>query len=344
MNKLHRKDFSIAVKKGTDANKSKFAKEAVQGEMYYAMDSRSLYIANTSAGAFDSVLTRYDFTHPFNVDSDTEANILASTPTAPSGYATKMFGSDTGNFYIYDGSWYIYNKEPFSKYSLSFDGSNDHAHAFQTVLDSSKTYNGWGDQYQPISLTAWVKFLSFGGDRGIIGWYLVNTDGSYNPSKAGLATGFHCLSSKKLYMHVNGTQVNLPDTYTENVWYHLAMVYDGSNMVSYVDGSAVNTTASTSHRNITEYSAVFVGGRGRWNGAVNAKIDEVALFNKALTASEIQTVYNSGAPGSLESLSPVAWWRMGDGVTSGPIPDVSGNSNSDLSLFGGPTFSTDTPR
>ena len=59
MSKLHRKDFSIAIKKGTDANKSKFAKEAVQGEMYFATDSGNLYVANTTAGAFDSILTEY---------------------------------------------------------------------------------------------------------------------------------------------------------------------------------------------------------------------------------------------------------------------------------------------
>ena len=59
MKKLHRKDFSIAVKKGTDANKSKFAKEAVLGEMYYATDTGSLYVANSSAGSSDALLTKY---------------------------------------------------------------------------------------------------------------------------------------------------------------------------------------------------------------------------------------------------------------------------------------------
>ena len=272
----------------------------------------------------------------------TTAEINALTPIT----GDLVVDSDTNQIKLYNGTaWKAFTTDSLgieNEYSVEFDGSDDHAHAFRTVLDSSKTYDGWGDQYQPISLTGWVRVLSFGGDRGVLGWYRTNVDGT-NVSTAGSATGFHCLSSKKLYMQVNGTQINLPDTYTENVWHHLAMVYDGSNMVSYVDGSEVNTTASTSHRNTASNNAVFVGGRGRWNAAVNAKIDEVGLFNKALTASEIQTVYNSGVPGSLETLSPVAWWRMGDGVTSGPIPDVSGNSNSDLTLYNGPSISADTP-
>jgi len=49
----------------------------------------------------------------FNISTrDTEANILASTPTNPSGKVTVAYGTDTGDFYIYYGSaWYIYNND-----------------------------------------------------------------------------------------------------------------------------------------------------------------------------------------------------------------------------------------
>jgi hypothetical protein len=50
----------------------------------------------------------------FNVTTrDTEANILASTPTNPSGEVNIAFGEDTGYFYIYTpvGSWLIYNND-----------------------------------------------------------------------------------------------------------------------------------------------------------------------------------------------------------------------------------------
>ena len=49
----------------------------------------------------------------FNVTTrDTEANILASTPTNPSGEVNIAFGTDTKDFYIYSGgAWYIYNND-----------------------------------------------------------------------------------------------------------------------------------------------------------------------------------------------------------------------------------------
>ena len=48
----------------------------------------------------------------FNVDTDTESNILSSTPTNPTGEVTIKFGTDTYDLYIYDGSdWYIFNND-----------------------------------------------------------------------------------------------------------------------------------------------------------------------------------------------------------------------------------------
>ena len=58
-NKLHKKDFTLAVKTGTDTNKSKFKKEAVQGEIYFATDTKKIYIAETTAGASDATLAEF---------------------------------------------------------------------------------------------------------------------------------------------------------------------------------------------------------------------------------------------------------------------------------------------
>ena len=62
--------------------------------------------ANISGTFLNAVAT-------FNVTTrNTEANISASTPTNPSGEVNIAFGTDTDDFYIYDGSaWYIFNND-----------------------------------------------------------------------------------------------------------------------------------------------------------------------------------------------------------------------------------------
>jgi hypothetical protein len=49
----------------------------------------------------------------FNISTrDTEANILATSPTNPSGEVTIAYGTDTGDLYIWDGNnWIIYNND-----------------------------------------------------------------------------------------------------------------------------------------------------------------------------------------------------------------------------------------
>ena len=58
----------------------------------------------------------------FNVTTrDTEANILASTPTLSAGEAGIAFATGTHDFYIYDGSaWYIYKNDTNFNDSLVF--------------------------------------------------------------------------------------------------------------------------------------------------------------------------------------------------------------------------------
>jgi len=57
--KLGRKDYTISVKTGTDANKAKFKKECVQGEIYHATDTGFFYIAEVTAGAIDATLSKF---------------------------------------------------------------------------------------------------------------------------------------------------------------------------------------------------------------------------------------------------------------------------------------------
>lgn len=115
MNKLHKKDFTIAFKTGSDANKSKFKKEAVQGEMYFATDSKQLYVAETTAGAIDATLAQFNFgifdsslTFPTIQVFDTEAEFIDQTD-APQ--YTIVAAKDTDRLYVWDGTeWILYNK------------------------------------------------------------------------------------------------------------------------------------------------------------------------------------------------------------------------------------------
>ena len=65
------------------------------------------FSASNLTGTFLKGVATYNVT-----TRDTQANILASTPSNPSGEVTNAYGTDTYDLYVWDGSaWYIYNND-----------------------------------------------------------------------------------------------------------------------------------------------------------------------------------------------------------------------------------------
>lgn len=80
---------------------------------------------------------------------------------------------------------------------------------------------------------------------------------------------------------------------TPGVWYHLAGVYDASTQTIslYVDGSLQQTVSYPSGWQGYGHTAI---GRGWFNGQrvdfFNGQIDDVRIYNTALSASQIQAL------------------------------------------------------
>jgi hypothetical protein len=145
--KFQRKDFQIAFKTGSDANKSKFAKECVHGELYLSDDA--LYIAESSASVNDSALSKFLPAFGDATIFSTEAALISSiTPVGTPAYA-----NDTGRLYISNGpGWAYYNRDLINQYSLGFDGSND----YLSISGSSAL-----DLSYDLTIMFWFKANSF---------------------------------------------------------------------------------------------------------------------------------------------------------------------------------------
>jgi hypothetical protein len=73
-----------------------------------------------------------------------------------------------------------------------------------------------------------------------------------------------------------------------NTWTHIAATYDGANMRFYVNGSLVRTVARAGAILGTD-GPLHIGGNEVWGGEwFSGLLDEVRVYNRALSASEIQ--------------------------------------------------------
>jgi hypothetical protein len=87
-----------------------------------------------------------------------------------------------------------------------------------------------------------------------------------------------------------------PDT-----WYHIAMVYDGTHVQGYVNG-ALDGSVDASGAVQTTDGALRIGAYAPVNGTASkaffhGQIDELSLYNRALSNSEIAALFNAGSAG-----------------------------------------------
>ena len=73
---------------------------------------------------------------------------------------------------------------------------------------------------------------------------------------------------------------------TLNQWYHVAMTYNGSALQLYVDGVAKNSKSASGSLNINSRN-LYIGSNDAKKKVFDGVIDEVAIYNRTLTAEEI---------------------------------------------------------
>ena len=91
----------------------------------------------------------------------------------------------------------------------------------------------------------------------------------------------------------NGTAVSFPTTIATNTWYYISAVKNGSNITVYKNGISLGTQAA--YQNLSNAAVNFQIGRLDWwpPGYLPGFIDDVRLYNRALSAAEIMALYNA---------------------------------------------------
>jgi hypothetical protein len=89
--------------------------------------------------------------------------------------------------------------------------------------------------------------------------------------------------------------------YTANTWYHLAGSYDGAVIAFYIDGVQVHTENATPTLDATAIPLIFGTSNKTPKEYFKGQLDDVRLYNRALSAAEVVDVMNNtgGTPPSV---------------------------------------------
>ncbi len=201
-----------------------------------------------------------------------------------------------------------------SLYSMKFDGAVDRVDCGELNSFTNK-----------LSISAWAY-------PTITDSYLRNVIiGKNYPNYGGLGNkGYNLQLSVKSSGEIMaqfwiGSQGNTPDVgvaqvinygsgYTKDSWYHLVGTWDGTDMKLYLNGNTTPIATATLTTNITYQAGVQtqIGAVRDTYNSWTGNIDEVALFDRALSSDEVQDLWNSGSPGNAMTLNPMVYYPLGE--------------------------------
>ena len=156
--------------------------------------------------------------------------------------------------------------------ALSFDGVND----WVTTPDASSL-----DLTNAMTLEAWVRPTALGGWRTVV----------FKERPGGVVYGMFAdqAGSRPLGQVFIGSERNATGTAALplNAWTHLATTFDGAVVRLYVNGVLAGSTA-ISGAMAASTGVLRIGGNGIWGEWFAGLIDEVRVYNRVLSAAEVQ--------------------------------------------------------
>jgi hypothetical protein len=197
--------------------------------------------------------------------------------------------------------------------ALNFDGTNDYVNLGANVADNIRSIECW---FKPTT-----TITSLADAQGLV--YRWNGGTPANQNNVGLFIGASNIgdNGKVVFQrNINTTVykvVSDASTWTAGVWYHVAGVIDPVNgMELYIDGVKQQDTNSSS---VTSSSNNDILVMGRWgsssNRYFNGSIDEVRVWNRAISSSEINTNKCTTIDPTTQT-GLAGYWRLDEGTGS----------------------------
>ena len=180
--------------------------------------------------------------------------------------------------------------------ALSFDGVNDWVTVTDVTgspldLTTGMTLEAW---VNPTQMSGWETILM--KERGIQGegllaYALYAHDGAAGTTGAGARPASY-LRTDPVASTTDRRVAASTGVLPLNTWTHIASTYDGANFRFYVNGVLVGTTAGSGSINVANGALRIGGNNSSLNEFFRGLIDEVRVYNRALSAAEIQADMN----------------------------------------------------
>jgi hypothetical protein len=206
---------------------------------------------------------------------------------------------------------------PESKYSLTFDGSDD-------FINLGPSNNFISTSQAEVSLSVWIK-SSTDEDSTYV---FANQKGTGNSN---FSLRFHSDGNRIRLFTWNGSALDATTSdsdITDGNWHHVVVTGKTSEQKIYIDGSLEKTATNA----FSMEPSADTCSIGNFNNTANfqGQINDLAIWNVVLDADAVTAIYNGGKPTNLtfdsgnydNSSALVAYYKMGNGLFDDKVNGV----------------------
>ncbi len=209
--------------------------------------------------------------------------------------------SGNGNHGIVNGATLTRDRFWNANSAYHFDGQDDY-------INCGGSGSSLGINKQ-LSISAWVKgnTLTPPAGYGLVTKYSFNTTKNHSQGWGLLFSGhFHryiFLVLNETHPHNDGVGANSTSTFSTS-WKHIVGVYDDVYLKIYVDGNLESSVIANSDilapNNFNLLIGAYQHNGGEIVGRLDGLIDEVRIYNRTLSQSEVQQLYDAGTNDFIE--------------------------------------------
>lgn len=239
---------------------------------------------------FNRALSAGEINSLYNETATSAASATIDNPSTVAYYKMADGTDETGNYDATSVSNVDFNVQGKYGFAGNFNGSSSQIITGYTPLAGTTA----------ATISLWINFNSYANSYAVIAGD--NNSGSTHLGFLMLATGASGSYGSNGHLWVslgnqsNGYDINTSVSFDSyggiGSWIHVAVTVSGASVSIYMNGTlATSYTSSISYAPTASAYAYRLGYISGW-GYLDAKLDQIRFFNKAISASEVSKLYN----------------------------------------------------